>query len=93
MRNGSTRRERANALWLKAQRLQPCARCKQPIDYNAKPGEPDAFNAGHIRSVKHFPHLRYDRANLQPEHESCNKSAQAREDMGSVDQGATSRAW
>lgn len=78
-RNGRTRRERANADNLKAQRRQPCMRCGQRIDYNAPPGDPDSFNAGHIKSWVGHPELREDPANLQPEHENCNKAAHGRD--------------
>lgn len=74
-RNGRTRQERRNADELKARRLQPCRRCGQPIDYEAEPGNPDSFNAGHIKSWRDHPELRSDPANLQPEHEQCNKAA------------------
>lgn len=90
-RNGRTRQERRNADELKARRLQPCRRCGQPIDYDAAPGEPDAFNAGHVKSWRDHPELRSDPANLQPEHETCNKSAQHRE--GRADLGLTSIDW
>lgn len=89
-RNGRTRRERANANNLKAARLQPCARCGQDIDYDADDGDPNGFNAGHIKSWKHHPELREDPANLQPEHERCNKGAGVRDTRG---QGLTSREW
>lgn len=89
-RNGRTRRERANADNLKAQRRQPCARCGQRINYDAAPGERDAFNAGHIKSWHDHPELREDPGNLQAEHESCNKSAQRRE---GILLGVTSTDW
>lgn len=91
-RNGRTRRERANADNLKAQCRQPCARCGQPINYQAPDGDPDAFNAGHIKAWATHPHLREDPANLQPEHASCGKSAQTRDghDNGL---GVTSTDW
>ena len=89
-RNGRTRRERQNADNLKAARLQPCQRCGQRINYDAQPGEPDAFNAGHIKSWRDHPELREDPSNLRPEHESCNKSAGVRE---TLQFGTTSRVW
>lgn len=91
-RNGRTRRERANADNLKARRLQPCMRCGQTIDYNAEPGDPDSFNAGHIKDWKNHPELREDPANLQQEHENCNKSAQ-QADGGQPALGVTSTDW
>lgn len=89
-RNGRTRRERANADNLKAARLQPCRRCGQAIDYTALNGDPNGFNAGHIKSWIDHPELREDPSNLQPEHERCNKSAGKREGTAP---GATSREW
>lgn len=90
-RNGRTRRERANADNLKAQRRQPCARCGQRIDYALPPDHPQAFNAGHIKAWANYPHLREDPANLQPEHAKCGKSAH--NDAGQTSVGSTSRQW
>lgn len=89
-RNGRTRRERANADNLKAQRRQPCARCGQRIDYTLPHDDPQAFTAGHIKAWIDHPQLREDPANLQPEHARCNKSAQTSSDLAP---GATSRVW
>ena len=89
-RNGRTRRERRNADNLKGQRRQPCARCGQRIDYDAADGESNAFNAGHIKSWRDHPHLREDPANLQPEHERCNKSAKT---STAPQLGVTSQFW
>jgi hypothetical protein len=89
-RNGRTRRERQNADNLRAQRRQPCARCGQPIDYDAPVGHPDSFNAGHIKPWISHPELREDPSNLRPEHERCNKSAHESEGIGL---GSTSRRW
>ena len=91
-RNGRTRQERRNADELKARRLQPCRRCGQPIDYDAEPGDPNSFNAGHIKSWRDHPDLRADPANLQPEHENCGKSAGTR-DGGDNGLGVTSQDW
>ena len=91
-RNGRTRRERQNADNLKAQRRQPCMRCGQRIDYEAEPGHPDSFNAGHIKSWIDYPHLREDPANLQQEHENCGKSA-GKLDGDATVLGSTSRQW
>lgn len=90
-RNGRTRRERANADNLKAQRKQPCARCGQRIDYSAPTGDPGSFIAGHIKSWIDYPQYREDPSNLQPEHERCGKSAGA--DDGGAPLGLTSRQW
>lgn len=93
-RNGRTRRERRNADDLKARRLQPCMRCGQDIDYSLEYGDPsgNAFNAGHIKSWIGHPELREDPANLQQEHENCNKAAQ-KTDGGSLNIGTTSTDW
>lgn len=90
-RRPHSRREKVNADNLKDQRRQPCARCGQRIDYTLPPNEPQAFIAGHIKSWRDYPHLRYDPANLQPEHASCGKSAGA--DDGRTSAGVTSRQW
>lgn len=90
-RNGRTRRERANADNLKAQRRQPCARCGQRIDYTLPHDHPDSFMAGHIKSWIDHPEYREDPSNLQPEHASCGKHAGA--DDGRSATGATSRRW
>lgn len=91
-RNGRTRRERLNADNLKAQHRQPCARCGQRINYSAPPADPNAFNAGHIKSWIDHPHLREDPSNLQPEHANCGKSA-GKLDGRATSAGSTSRQW
>jgi hypothetical protein len=90
VRNGRTRRERANADNLKAQRRQPCSRCGQRIDYTLPTDHPQAFNAGHIKAWRDYPELRDDPANLQPEHAHCGKSAHTSD---SVALGVISRDW
>lgn len=90
-RNGRTRRERANADNLKAQRKQPCARCGMRIDYTLPTDDPQAFIAGHIKAWIDHPHLREDPSNLQPEHAKCGKTAGA--DAGQTNVGLTSRQW
>lgn len=89
-RNGRTRRERANADNLKAQRKQPCGRCGQRIRYDVEWPDPDSFSAGHIKSWAEHPHLREDPSNLRPEHLRCNQSAHTAEGIGL---GSTSRRW
>lgn len=91
-RNGRTRRERANADNLRSQHRQPCARCGQPINYAAPDGDPDAFNAGHIKAWATHPELREDPGNLQPEHANCGKSAQTRDGQDNG-LGVTSTDW
>ncbi|WP_407641281.1 HNH endonuclease [Actinomyces bovis] len=72
-------------------RLQPCARCGQPIDYAAPPGDPRSFQVGHRLSWRDHPDERLDPANLQPEHELCNKQAGATDAGPSL--GLMSRRW
>ena len=69
-------------------------RCGQNIDYTLEPGDPsgNAFNAGHIKSWINHPELREDPANLQQEHENCNKSAHTA-DGTQNGLGTTSEAW
>lgn len=83
--------EQRNAKELKARRLQPCLRCGQDIDYEADPWtDPNAFNAGHIKSYRDFPELRGDPANLRQEHANCNKAAGVNETLGL---GVVSNDW
>lgn len=89
-RTGRSHREKINANNLKAQRLQPCGRCGMRIDYDADTSDPNAFNAGHIKSRVDYPELREDPNNLRPEHQRCNKSAGAKQQL---DLGANSRQW
>ena len=63
-----TRKMRAIRGRYKADRPQPCMRCGQPIDYDAPPDDPNAFNLGHIKSYSSHPELRQDPGNLQQEH-------------------------
>ncbi|MGV3564166.1 MAG: HNH endonuclease [Nocardioides sp.] len=86
-----TRRIRAIIAAMREARAQPCRRCGQEIDYDAPPGGPDAFNAGHVKSWATHPELREDPANFQPEHEVCNKSAGNRDPRPGL--GLMSRRW
>jgi hypothetical protein len=57
----------------------PCARCHGslgPIDYDCQPQTSKAFELGHTLPKATHPHLFYDEGNWQPEHCSCNRSAQ-----------------
>lgn len=72
-------------------RLQPCARCGQPIDYDAEPGAPESFNLGHRLSWRDHPDERLDPANFQPEHSLCNQQAGAT--GGGPALGLRSRDW
>jgi len=91
VRSRGTRRIRAIKAAMRDARAQPCMRCGQPIDYDAAPGEPDAFNAGHIKAWATHPELREDPANYQQEHETCNKSAGL--SNGTPGLGLRSREW
>ena len=87
-----TRRIRQIIAAMREARDPLCRRCGQAtIDYDAAPGEPNAFNAGHIRPWSTHPHLREDPANYQPEHETCNKAAGNRADGPGL--GMLSRQW
>ena len=86
-----TRRIRQIIANMRTEKRQPCMRCGQPIDYDAAPGEPNAFNAGHIRPWSTHPELREDPANYQAEHETCNKSAGNRDVRPGL--GVTSQEW
>ena len=52
-----------------------CSHCCGEIDYDAKPGSPNSFEADHIKSVAERPDLALTRTNLQPAHAACNRSA------------------
>lgn len=51
-----------------------CWRCKQPIDYDARPNTPSAFEADHRHPLITHPHLAFIWSNLRPCHCSCNRS-------------------
>lgn len=75
--------------WRLANRV--CARCGQPIDYAAPMGDPNACQAGHIRSWAKYPHLREDPSNFQPEHALCNQDAGDADEKPGI--GLTSEDW
>lgn len=58
-----------------AARNLPCARCRNPINYNLPPQHRLGYETGHIISRKERPDLTLVWANLQPEHVKCNRSA------------------
>lgn len=91
IRGRSTRRIRQIKRQMRADRAQPCRRCGQEIDYDAEPGEANAFNAGHIKAWSKFPELREDPANFQPEHEHCNKHAGNRDERPGL--GMVGQEW
>lgn len=70
-RSGATYRKHRNQM--KAER-QPCYICREPINYEAKAGQPDAFELEHILPLSTHPHLAEDPANLGAAHMSCNRS-------------------
>lgn len=69
----------------------PCARCGQPIDYNAPKWDPSSFQAGHIKSWSSHPELRHDPENFQPEHALCNQDAGDSDEKPGI--GMTSEDW
>lgn len=69
-----------------------CARCGQPIDYDAKPFMPASFQAGHIKSWRDHPELRFAPTNFQAEHALCNQDAGADGDE-KPGIGTTSEDW
>lgn len=92
IRSRNTRRIRAIKAQMRAARRQPCMRCGQDIDYDAAPGEPNAFEAGHIKAWALYPELREDPGNYAPEHSRCNRSAGTAEQRGNG-LGLRSREW
>ena len=68
-----------------------CARCGQPIDYNAPPTHPNSFQAGHIKSWSKHPESRHDPENFQAEHALCNQDAGNDDEKPGL--GTTSEDW
>ena len=52
----------------------PCHICHQPINWNAPPQHPEAFEPDHYYPRKTHPHLAYDPGNLRPSHSRCNRT-------------------
>lgn len=72
-------------------RQAPCWICGQPIDYQAAPGSPDAWEPDHVKPVSKYPELELSLSNIAPSHCSCNR---ARGDGSGADKiGRTTRAW
>lgn len=73
----------------------PCGICKGelgPIDYAAKPSSSAlSYEPDHIRPWKNFPELRYEPANIQASHMTCNRSKQDKAGMTNL--GNQSRNW
>lgn len=57
-----------------AQGHPPCWICHQPIDYDADPFTPNAYELDHIIPVSCAPHLARDPNNLRPAHRRCNRN-------------------
>ena len=53
-----------------------CAHCNQPINYQGRKGDPDAYEPDHIKPRSTHPHLALEITNLQPSHSSCNHRRQ-----------------
>lgn len=66
-----TRRFKMLTKTLRAKGL-PCWLCGQPIDYNAKAGEPKSFSADHKEPLSKRPDLAEVYSNLRPAHFECN---------------------
>jgi 5-methylcytosine-specific restriction endonuclease McrA len=62
-------------------RRAPCWICRQPIDYQAPPQTPTAFEADHYKPVTTHQWLAYDYTNLRPAHVKCNRARQAKPDQ------------
>jgi 5-methylcytosine-specific restriction endonuclease McrA len=52
----------------------PCHICKQTIDYEAKRGDPSAFEVDHFQPLTRRPDLAYTLSNLRPSHAGCNNA-------------------
>lgn len=72
-------------------RKYDCWLCGQPIDYNAKPQTPDAFEPDHVHPKKTHPHLAEDPGNIRASHSRCNRSRGARDPKPGL--GDRSRNW
>lgn len=69
----------------------PCWLCGQPIDWDAAPQTPNAFEPDHFHPRSTHPELALDPENLRPSHCSCNRSRQ--DGMPAPELGMTSEAW
>lgn len=88
-----SRRYKAIVTNLKVQRRQPCMRCGQDIDYEADKGDPDAFQAGHIKAWETHPALREDPSNFQQEHARCNQGSGTSDGDAPAGLGTVSEDW
>jgi hypothetical protein len=55
-----------------------CWRCRQPIDYRARPQTPCAFEIDHRYPVRTHPHLQYESSLFEASHSKCNRSRGSR---------------
>jgi hypothetical protein len=69
-----------------------CWICRQPIDYSAKAGTPDSFEADHVIRPKLRPDLAEVYENLRPSHKACNGRRQTKP-AELTGLGMTSRSW
>ncbi len=69
----------------------PCWLCGQPINYDAAPYAPDAYECDHVIPVSVAPHLAFDLTNLRAAHHRCNRSRSASPPRPAL--GTTSRSW
>lgn len=70
---------------------RPCWLCRQPIDYSAADGHPDAFTVDHIIPLSIDPSLAEVWTNLDAAHAACNKSRGNRNPKPSIGNGP--RQW
>lgn len=85
------RKNRANLKAAVAEHNLPCAVCGQSIDTTLARGDRDAFEYGHIKSVKAYPELADDPSNGQPEHLRCNRNKGAGDQKPAL--GDPSEVW
>lgn len=86
----NTRRQKRIIAELRARR-DPCWLCGQAIDYDAPAGDPDAFQADHVKSWSKHPELREDPANFRASHQLCNQKRGNGEAPAGL--GLLSRDW
>ncbi|QLD10904.1 HNH endonuclease [Microbacterium oleivorans] len=85
------RTNRKNLKVAVAEHNLPCALCGEKIDTTLPRGHRDAFEYGHIKSVKAYPELADDPSNGQPEHLRCNRNKGAGEQRLGL--GDPSEVW
>lgn len=80
MERNTSRRWRAFKRTFKARckaANKPCHICRQPIDYDAPPQTPDAFEVDHIIPVSVSPGLELVPSNAAASHCRCNRQRKA----------------